>query len=117
MWGLESASLISPTFLFYYNVQSARQEIIEKGIDSFLEHKNLVIGGIRSPDEADEILKIGGKVFCVSRNVAAENESDKHPVENQLLRYDKFNFVIYHNSSMEDLYQVVDRILEQSKIS
>jgi len=111
MWGLESSSLISPTFLFYYNVQSTRKEIIEKGIDSFLEHKNLVIGGIRSPDEADEIVKIGGKVLCIVRDIMEEKEIDKHPVENQLYGYRSFYKIIYNNGTIEYLNNAVENIL------
>jgi len=114
-WGLSTDSLVSPSFLFHYNLQPIMEEIKEKGIDKFMEGANVVIGGVRSSGEADEILKIGGKVILVIKDEKELIDSirENHKVESQLKGYGKFSKVIVNNGTLEDLYNTVDKMLEK----
>jgi len=109
-WGLPTKNLIAPSFLFYYNLQPIMDELEEKGINQFMESADVVIGGIRSPGEADEILKVGGKVFLVARDTGAHHEM--HEVEKQLSRYSKFTGVIENNGTIEELQIKIDELIK-----
>lgn len=121
-WGLATDSLISPSFLLHYNLQPIMEEIEEKGIDEFMEGGDIVMGGVRSPGEADEILKVGGKVYLVVRETgehetkikAVMDKIDKgvHAVESQLAHYEKFTGVIYNDGTIEELQQKIDSIIK-----
>ena len=114
-WGLPN-DLISPSFLFYYHLQPMMNEIGEKGIDSFMEGKNVVIGGIRSPEEADEILKIGGKVYLVVRKQQEliDKARNPHKIESELAEYERFTKIIINNGTLKDLYLNIDMILKEN---
>jgi hypothetical protein len=101
-WGLPIDGLISTSFLYYYHIPAVKKEIQEKGIDEFMEGSNIVIGGIRSPEEANEILKIGGKVYLVSRGEQIDSD---HKVESELIGYENFTGIIDNNGSLDDLYK------------
>lgn len=112
-WGLQN-SLISPSFLFYYNLQPIIYEIETKGIDSFMEGGDVVIGGVRSPSEANEIIKIGGRVYLITRGSEDSQCYEKqHAVESELIGYDKFSGIIENNGTLEELYAKVDSIIKE----
>lgn len=120
-WGLPTNGLISSSFLHFYNLKPMIDEIEEKGIDEFMEGGDVVMGGVRSPSEADEILKIGGKVYLVVRETgehetklkAVMDKMDKgvHQVESQLAHYEKFTGIIHNNGTIEELQSKVDSII------
>ena len=109
-WGLAVDTLISPSFLFYYHLNPIKEEIHEKGIDSFMEGAHVVVGGIRSPGEADEILKIGGHVYLISRDEEL-NLKNQHKVETELSGYKYFTDIIDNNGTIEELYALFEKIL------
>ena len=111
-WGLATNDLISPSFLFYYNLKDIRKSIAEKGIEGFMEGANVVIGGIRSPGEADEISSMGGKVFLIVKNeeeLNRKNDKNIHEVESHLFEYGKFEKVLINDGSFEELYNLVEK--------
>jgi len=115
-WGLSSESFISPSFLFYYNLQPMIEEIEKKGIDEFMEGEDVIMGGVRGPKEADEILKIGGKVYVVTRDDGkTKYAQQQHEVESKLVGYDKFTGVIENNGTIEELYEKIDNIVKETK--
>jgi len=79
--------------------------------DDYFRNKNLIISGVRSPAEANEIKKIGGQVWLIFRNDKNENESFQHKVENELSEYKKFDRIIENNSSIEDFHKKIDKIM------
>jgi hypothetical protein len=111
-WGL-SSDLVSPTFLFYYNVKGTREEILKNGFNNYFKGSDVVIGGIRSPDEADEILKLEGKVYRIDRNNDADAMS--HPVENALSGYNRFSGIIKNDGTLEDLEQAIKFLVERNR--
>ena len=109
MWGI--GPTISPSFLFFYHYVDIVKQIEEKGVNKFLEGNDVVLGGIRSPSEAEEIKKMGGYVILVSNNRISE-EKTLHPVENELSNY-KFETTIENNGSFEELYSKIDETLRK----
>jgi hypothetical protein len=109
-WGLAIESMISPTFLYYYALQNIKEEIANVGVDDFLEGADLVIGGVRSPDEADEISKIGGKVFLITMPEKENQTAEQHAVENALDGYTNFTGFVNNNGTIEDLERKVSLI-------
>lgn len=108
VWGMQIS--ISPTFLFHYNLVSTRDEINKDGISDFFNGESVVLSGIRSPLEADEIKKLGGKIMLIS-NPRIPVDANVHPVENQLYNYD-FDINIINESTIEKLYETVDNMLQ-----
>ena len=114
-WGLVN-DFISPSFLFHYHIQPMKDEISSKGIEEFMEGGDVVIGGIRSPSEADEIIKMGGKVYLVTRDPGhAQYAKKQHAVESELIGYDGFSGVIENKGTLEELYETVDIIIGNEK--
>lgn len=70
----------------------------------------IIINGIRSPLEADEVLSLGGAVYLIKRDLE-KDKSPSHEVESQLEGYGKFTKIIYNNGSIEDLYLSLDEII------
>ena len=71
----------------------------------------IVISGVRSPGEADEIRKLGGEVYLVVRSRVPHSPS--HAVENELLGYKNFTGTIDNEGGFEDLYRRIDSIVEK----
>lgn len=104
------------TCFSFFEYQKIKKEIRTMGIKNFtnyyLNGKNIVIGGIRSIAEAEEIKKLNGKIILVKRE---NKEINNHPVENELIGYNNFDFIIENNKTIKDLYQEIDRFLKNEK--
>jgi len=75
--------------------------------------ENTIISGVRSPDEAEEIIYLGGKVCLISRGEVID--ANEHKVESQLAGWDRYSFVIENNGTIEELYSKIDNILMEKK--
>ncbi len=74
-------------------------------------HDRWVIADVRFPNEADAILKEGGRVYQVNRSAAgATGGATAHPSEVALNNYQKWTGSIENNSSFGDLYRAVERL-------
>jgi len=78
--------------------------------------KGIIMGGVRSPFEADEILKVGGKVYLVE-NERVDGPDGDHEVESQLNDYSKFTGVIKNNGTFEELYYEIDNMIDSGVLS
>jgi len=104
-----------PDFVYFSDISIARHIISQEGIDAFFgrtvngKKRNIVIGGIRSPAEADEILKLGGKTIVVLRGDGGE---DDHAIENKLNDYANFSYTVENNGTIEDLKEKINEIID-----
>ena len=99
-------NMIVPSFLFYYNMNYTKKEICKNGFDNFFGTPcNVVLGGVRSEAEANEIVKLGGRVLLINRD-GNDNTSSNHIVESELMHYE-FNDIIYNNGSLDDFYEKI----------
>lgn len=68
-------------------------------------YPNWIITDVRFPNEADAVKERGGKMIRVYRNVSGPAVKDLHPSETALDDYDKFDFTINNNGTLEELSQ------------
>lgn len=101
------------------------KEIFKDGEKSFIkvfqekkpsESMGLVISGIRSPEEANEIKRLGGRVFLVERNLEIE-EKNIHAVENALYGYQHFDGLLINNSTKENYYKKIEKVIFKKLLS
>lgn len=73
--------------------------------------QNVILTGIRFPNEATMVSEIGGELWWVDRPTLINvDESAKHASENSI-NSQLFNRVISNNGTLEDLYREVDKAL------
>lgn len=80
----------------------------------FNKNNNIVVSGIRSQEEADEIRKLGGKVILIKRG---EEQKQSHKVESELEGYENFDNIVENDGSFEDLYKKLKTIVAELAIS
>ena len=99
------------TFMDWEKYTNFKKKCLSDGVERTLGYPSIYIGGVRSPDEADEVLKLGGQVWLVRRKAVENSEVSKHKVENQLSSYDKFTAIINNDGTINELYQKVEELL------
>lgn len=73
--------------------------------------QNVIITGIRFPNEIEMVSEIGGELWWVDRpTLINEDASANHASENSI-NSQLFSRVINNNGSLEDLYREVDKAL------
>lgn len=88
---------------------------IEENSGNFvINKKDIIISGMRSPEEAEFFKRYGAKIILINRN-KKESERNLHAVESQLSGYDGFDYVIDNNGSIEDLYKKIEIIIGDKK--
>ena len=86
--------------------------IVERGI------AGVVVSDVRFKNELEAIRKAGGKLVKVVRPVTDQNaletgvKNHQSESEQKFFDNDQFNFIILNDSSLEDLYDKVDKISE-----
>ena len=80
---------------------------IHKKIIELPKNTNIVISDVRYNDEAEMIKKLGGIVIKIERK-KINDQKDCHESENQQIISD---FIIYNNSSIENLYLQIKKII------
>jgi len=107
-----------PEYVYFSDISIARHIISQEGIRSYFGkrvdggERHVVIGGIRNPIEADEILSLGGKMILVKRDSA---KKETHSIENLLNDYKNFSYIVHNDGSLEDLKEKVDNIINDIK--
>lgn len=95
----------------YNEFYKIKYRVAVDGIDNFLNGKDVVVSGIRSPGEADEILKMGGKVFIVRRPSVEKDSVASHRVEGELLDYSDFSDEIMNDGTVENLLVLSEKLI------
>lgn len=73
--------------------------------------QNIIISGVRSPNEADEILNLGGEVWLIKNPRIEDIQGEVHAVESELSGYTKFSKTIYNDGSFNDFYSKIDDVI------
>ena len=75
------------------------------------QNTNVIISDTRFKHEIDEIIKMGGIIIKINRNIN-NTISDNHISENEMeyIDHSKFNYLLENNSSLENLYLLIDRL-------
>jgi len=85
------------------------------------EYSNVIITDVRHPNEADPIVKRGGLIIKITSNRENKEQihGSNHISETAMDNYDKIDFYIANDGSIEDLrvtaQQVVKFIIESQK--
>lgn len=82
---------------------------VNQGLLRAKEHANVVFADTRFENEANAIRKNGGQVWRISK--ADHGPVNNHPSETALDNYN-FNWTIPNYGSKEDLYAVIDGIMQ-----
>jgi hypothetical protein len=97
-------------------IKSNVKELIEG--DSYSMGKavlpNWIITDVRFPNEANIIKEKGGILLRVNR--VSNNPISNHPSETSLDNYDKFDYTIENNGTLEELLEEVKSILQKEKL-
>ena len=75
------------------------------------EGDDAVISDVRFPNEAEMVKKYGGIIIRVNRNTG-EQFGSSHISETALDDYEKFDYVIDNNETLESLYEKIDFIMK-----
>ena len=78
------------------------------------QYENWIVTDCRFPNEAESINQKNGIVIRVNSDRC--NNEDKHPSETALDDYDKFNYVIENNGTLEELLYKVRDILKKEEL-
>ena len=83
------------------------------------EYNNVIITDVRHPNEADPVIMRGGLVIKITRENKDQVHGEKHISETAMDNYDKVDFHITNDGSIEDLrvtaQQVVKFIIDSQK--
>lgn len=74
-----------------------------------------VVSDVRTQNEVDEIIRLGGIIIKINRNITSEN-NDSHITETSVRTLKNIDFEIDNNSTKSDLRELVYRVLEDNKI-
>jgi len=104
---------------YNYNINSLSHEAFTysktyfcSNFNNHFKENNIVICGIRSKQEVEEIQKMNGKVFFIKRKT---DEVNNHPVETDLNDFNGFDEIIDNNSTIDDFYKKIDFIIKKDK--
>lgn len=77
---------------------------------------NYYITDVRFPNEAKALRENGFYLIKVDRNMRPQEERATHASENALNDYKDWDFIVDNNSSLEDLYLQLQKIVQDIKI-
>lgn len=66
-------------------------------------HKNVIITDVRYPNEAQPIVDNGGYIIKITRGNKAEIHNQYHSSEISMDKYDKIDFVVGNNDTLDEL--------------
>lgn len=72
----------------------------------------LAISDVRYPNEGDRIHEYGGVVARIDRAAGGTSVGSTHSSEISMDDYSGFDFIIENNSTLEDYYQQLDKLME-----
>jgi hypothetical protein len=73
----------------------------------------IVISDCRMLNEAKMIKDMGGLLIRIDRNNADKISNAQHSSEIELIDYDKWDYIIENNGTLEELYVNVDKVMRQ----
>jgi len=82
-----------------------------KALFNTYHNGNVIIADVRFPNEAEAIKARGGIIFRIERYGAG---AGNHISETALDNYDKFDYIIDNNGTLEDLFNTVKAIVQHT---
>lgn len=76
---------------------------LERQLQTYYAGNNIVITDVRFPNEADAILRWGGKVIRIDRPDFSSDDPEGHASETALLPYERWSGVINNDGSIIEL--------------
>lgn len=73
-----------------------------------------VFSDVRYPNEADKIREFGGTVVRILRDGSGVSVNKDHKSETALLDYPNFNYIIENNGTLNEYYDKIDKIMEET---
>lgn len=103
--------------LTYNNYWECKYKVETIGLDKIFDNKTIVVSGVRSNEELDEILRLGGVVILVRRPSVESNDISLHDVERGLVGCEKFFSVVLNTGTIEELFLSADETINRIQIN
>lgn len=80
-------------------------------------HDNFCISDVRFKHEVDYIIKNGGIIIKIIRKQSIVDDKHKSECEINKIESNNISYTIYNNNYIQDLYKIVDTIMEKMDIN